>query len=302
MPEGYRWVYSGKVRDLFQTPAGDLLFVASDRISAYDHVLPTFIPGKGEILTQLSLWWFERMADLVGNHVLPLDPPPAVARRAMVCRPLSMLPVECVARGYLSGSGLVDYQLGGAVCGVELPAGLVEGSRLPSPIFTPATKAELGSHDQNVDLAGVAAIVGADDARILQRLTRELYRRAFKIAAERGIILADTKVEFGRPVPAPGSDLADETSYREQANAGIILGDELLTPDSSRFWPAGQWAPGRPQPSFDKQFVRDWLRSPAAGWDSSGGDSPPPLPAAVVERTRELYVQAYELLTGQRWQ
>jgi phosphoribosylaminoimidazole-succinocarboxamide synthase len=286
---GFTPVYSGKVRDLYRSPEGALLFVASDRISAYDWVLPTTIPDKGAILTQLSLWWFERVADIVGNHVLSAEVPAAVARRAMLCQPLAMFPVECVARGYLTGSGLVEYAASGAVCGVPLPAGLVDGSRLPEPIFTPATKAELGTHDENVDFDAVVATVGAHDAQELRRLTLAVYRRAEAVARERGLILADTKFEFGRPGADPG--------------ASILLADEVLTPDSSRFWPADAWQPGRPggQPSFDKQYVRDWLTSPASGWDRTGSQPPPPLPDEVVDRTRALYVEAYERLTGRHW-
>lgn len=289
LPEGYRGLYSGKVRDLFTTPDGALLFVASDRISAFDWVLPTEIPEKGAVLTQLSLWWFDRVGDLVGNHVLPGEVPSAVAARAMRCHPLDMLPVECVARGYLTGSGLVEYRQSGEVCGVALPEGLVDGSRLPEPIFTPATKAELGSHDENVDFETVAATVGPDDAAVLRDTTLAIYQRAEAIARERGIILADTKFEFGRAKGDP--------------RAPILLADEVLTPDSSRFWPADQWRPGRPggQPSYDKQYVRDWLTSPESGWDRGGSTPPPPLPDAVVARTRDLYIQAYEQLTGRRW-
>jgi len=284
---GYEHAYSGKVRDLYRAPDGTLLFVASDRISAYDWVLPTTIPDKGAILTQLSLWWFEQVADIVGNHVLSAEVPAAVAGRAMLCRPLAMLPVECVARGYLTGSGLVEYRARGSVCGVPLPAGLVDGSPLPEPIFTPATKAELGTHDENVDFAAVVDIVGPDDAEALRHLTLALYARAEGIARDRGLILADTKFEFGRPAQG----------------APILLADEVLTPDSSRFWPADDWRPGRTggQPSFDKQYVRDWLTSPASGWDRGSGQPPPALPDEVVARTRELYVAAYERLTGRRW-
>ena len=284
---GYEHAYSGKVRDLYRAPDGTLLFVASDRISAYDWVLPTTIPDKGAILTQLSLWWFEQVADIVGNHVLSAEVPAAVAGRAMLCRPLAMLPVECVARGYLTGSGLVEYRARGSVCGVPLPAGLVDGSPLPEPIFTPATKAELGTHDENVDFAAVVDIVGPDDAEALRHLTLALYARAERIARDRGLILADTKFEFGRPAQG----------------APILLADEVLTPDSSRFWPADAWRPGRTggQPSFDKQYVRDWLTSPASGWDRGSGQPPPALPDEVVARTRELYVAAYERLTGRRW-
>lgn len=286
---GFTHVYSGKVRDLYRDADGHLLFVASDRISAFDWVLPTTIPDKGAILTQLSLWWFDQVADLVGNHVVSTEVPAAVAGRAMLCQPLAMFPVECVARGYLTGSGLVEYRASGSVCGVALPPGLVDGSRLPEPIFTPATKAELGTHDENVDFAAVAATVGDQDAEELRRLTLAVYDRAEGVARERGIILADTKFEFGRAGADP--------------RGPIVLADEVLTPDSSRFWPAELWAPGRAggQPSFDKQYVRDWLASPASGWDRSGDAPPPPLPDEVVARTRDLYITAYERLTGRAW-
>ncbi|WP_088317294.1 phosphoribosylaminoimidazolesuccinocarboxamide synthase [Kineosporia sp. R_H_3] len=285
---GWRHVYSGKVRDLY-VPDDDtsaeasqtVLVVASDRISAYDHVLSTPVPDKGRILTALSTWWFERLTDLVPNHVVSLDVPAVVAGRAMVCRRLEMYPVECVARGYLTGSGLVEYRAGGVVCGVPLPPGLEDGSRLPEPIFTPATKAELGEHDENVTFEQVAATIGADDASRLRVLTLAVYRRAEELARERGIVLADTKLEFGR-----------------DAAGAVVLGDEVLTPDSSRFWPADGWRPGRAQPSFDKQYVRDWLTSPESGWDRASDVPPPPLPDDVVERTRARYVEAYERLTG----
>jgi phosphoribosylaminoimidazole-succinocarboxamide synthase len=278
---GWTHVYSGKVRDLFADEDGRLLFVASDRISAYDHVLPTTIPDKGRVLTQLSLWWFEQLQDLVPNHVVSLEVPPEVAGRAMVCERLAMFPVECVARGYLAGSGLADYTRTGEVCGVPLPPGLLDGSRLPEPIFTPATKAALGAHDENVDLERVAATVGREVAEALRRTTLAVYARAEEVARPRGVVVADTKLELGA---------------REDGT--LVLADEVLTPDSSRFWPADQWEPGHPQPSFDKQYVRDWLTSPKSGWDRTSGDAPPPLPDDVVERTRERYVQAYELLTG----
>ncbi len=280
-----RHIYSGKVRDLYETDGGDLLLVASDRISAYDHVLPTEIPDKGKVLTQLSLWWFEQLADVVPNHVLSTDVPQEYAGRALVCRRLDMLPVECVARGYLTGSGLADYAGTGAVCGVELPPGLVDGSRLPKPIFTPATKAAVGDHDENIDFDGVVAAVGAKDAERVRHLTLQVYARGEALARERGIILADTKLEFGR----------------DAATGELLLADEVLTPDSSRFWPADAWMPGRAQPSFDKQFVRDWLTSPDSGWDRRSDTCPPPLPDHVVERTREKYVEAYERITGRRF-
>ena len=277
----YKHLHSGKVRDLYEAPDGLLLMVASDRISAYDFVLPTPIPDKGRILTQLSLWWFERLADIVPHHVVSTDVPPEYAGRALLCRRLAMYPVECVARGYLAGSGLAEYLAAGTVCGVPLPAGLVDGSALPEPVFTPATKAAMGEHDENVTFEQVASTVGAATATELRDTTLAVYRRARDIAAERGIVVADTKLELGR-----------------DAEGRLVLGDEVLTPDSSRFWPAEQWQPGRPQPSYDKQFVRDWLTSPASGWDRASGEKPPPLPDEVVERTRAKYVEAYERLTG----
>ena len=284
LPVGYDHIHSGKVRDLWTTPEGDLLVVATDRISAYDWILPTPIPDKGAILTALSLWWFEQLVDSVPNHVRSLDVPAAVAGRAMVCERLTMFPVECVARGYLTGSGLVDYRATGAVCGVALPPGLVDGDQLPNPIFTPATKAEFGEHDENVDFDHVAGVIGDAAAEELQRLTIAVYAKAHRIALDRGVILADTKFEFGT---------------REDGT--IVLGDEVLTPDSSRYWPADRWEPGHAQPSFDKQFLRDWLTSPASGWDRQGTEPPPALPEAVVEQTRARYVEAYERLTGRRW-
>jgi len=283
---GYRHVYTGKVRDLYEqadlpSGQGPLLVVASDRISAYDHVLSTTIPDKGVVLTQLSLWWFERLADLVPNHVLSTDVPQAVGGRAMLCERLTMFPVECVARGYLAGSGLTEYERSGAVCGVPLAAGFTDGSRLPEPIFTPATKAELGEHDENVTFDHVAGLVGDRAADELRRLTLAVYARAEAIAHNRGVVLADTKLEFGT---------------REDGT--VVLGDEVLTPDSSRFWPLDQWEPGHPQPSFDKQFVRDWLTSPASGWSRASDAPPPPLPEAIVSATREKYLEVFEKLTG----
>jgi phosphoribosylaminoimidazole-succinocarboxamide synthase len=270
------------VRDLYAYPDGRLLFVASDRISAYDWVLPTVIPDKGKVLTALTLWWFERLSDVVPNHLLSTDVPEVVAGRAMVTQSLDMVPVECVVRGYLAGSGLADYRSTGAVCGISLPPGLTDGSRLPEPVFTPATKAELGEHDENVSFDAVAQQVGAGTADELRRLTLAVYARAEAVARERGIIVADTKLEFGR----------------DRETGGIVLADEVLTPDSSRFWPADAWEPGHAQPSFDKQFVRDWLTSPASGWSKDSGEGPPALPDDVVERTRAKYVEAYERLTG----
>jgi phosphoribosylaminoimidazole-succinocarboxamide synthase len=251
-------------------------------MSAFDIVLPTPIPDKGAILTQLSLWWFERLAGVVANHVLSTDVPAEVKGRAVTCRRLDMFPVECVARGYLAGSGLVDYTATGAVCGNSLPPGLQDGSELPAPIFTPATKAPMGEHDENVSYDEVVRTVGEEPAAELRALTLAVYAAARDIALERGIVLADTKFEFGRT-----------------PEGQILLADEVLTPDSSRFWPADQWQPGKPQVSYDKQFVRDWLTSPASGWDRHSGQPPPPLPDAVVAATRGRYIEAYERLTGQ---
>jgi phosphoribosylaminoimidazole-succinocarboxamide synthase len=279
--EGAEHVHSGKVRDLYRLPDGNLLMVASDRISAYDYVLDSTIPDKGVVLTQMSLWWFEQLADLVPNHVVSTDVPEQVRGRAVVCESLEMYPVECVVRGYLTGSGLADYRTTGEVCGIALPDGLEDGSRLPEPIFTPATKAALGDHDENVSYDAVVDVVGREAAERLRDLTLQVYARAERIARDRGIILADTKLEMGR-----------------RPDGTVVLADEVLTPDSSRFWPAAEWAPGRAQPSYDKQIVRDWLTSPASGWDRSSGEAPPPLPPEVVERTRARYIEAYELLTG----
>jgi phosphoribosylaminoimidazole-succinocarboxamide synthase len=276
-------VARGKVREVYDAGDGRLLLVASDRISAYDHVLPTPIPDKGRVLTALSVWWFEQLAPVLSaagasHHLLSAtDVPADVAGRAMLVRRLEMLPVECVARGHLSGSGTREYERTGAIVDVVLPPGLVEGSRLPEPVFTPSTKAAVGEHDEAIGFARVESLVGPARAAELRELTLALYRRGAEIAADAGIVLADTKFEFG---------LA--------ADGGLVLGDEVLTPDSSRFWPASSWSPGAPQPSFDKQYVRDWLT--ASGWDRV---SPPPeLPDDVVAATRERYVAAYEQLTG----
>ncbi len=273
---------SGKVRELYQLDDGMLLLVATDRISAFDYVLRTPIPDKGRILTALSLWWFERLADVVPNHLTGAPVPARFAGRAMTCRPLQMLPVECIARGYLAGSGLADYRRDGAICGIGLPAGLTDGSRLPEPLFTPTTKAPGGQHDQSMPAADLDRLVGRQTAAELRRITLEVYRRGAELAARRGIILADTKIELGF-----------------DADGTLRLADEVLTPDSSRFWPADRWQPGRSQPSFDKQYVRDWLTSPEAGWQR--GQEPPPLPEPVVARTRATYVTAYERLTGRPW-
>jgi phosphoribosylaminoimidazole-succinocarboxamide synthase len=289
---GFAHVYSGKVRDLYapldpqtgQPRTDTLLLVASDRLSAFDFILDSPIPDKGAVLTQLSLWWFEQLADLVPNHVVSIDVPDLVAGRAVLVRRLEMLPVECVARAYLTGGGLREYQADRRVSGVELPDGLVDGSRLPEPVFTPSTKAPQGEHDQPMPYAAVESAVGPHLAARARDLTVRILNRGNEIAAERGILIADTKVEFG----VEGEEL--------------VLADEVLTPDSSRFWPAEQWDPGHTQPSFDKEFVREWLTSRASGWDRSSGEAPPPLPGDVVERTRDKYVEAYERLTGRRFE
>jgi phosphoribosylaminoimidazole-succinocarboxamide synthase len=273
-------VHSGKVRDVY-ADGDDLILVASDRVSVYDVVLPTPIPGKGEILTALSLWWFGQLAGLVPNHVISAtDVPAEFAGRAIRCRKLRMVPVECVARGYLAGSGLDAYRATGAICGAALPAGLTEGERLPEPVFTPTTKAPPGQHDEPMSYPGVVAAVGAQTAGELRRLTLEVYRRGHGIAAARGIIIADTKLEFGW---APDGTL--------------MLGDEVLTSDSSRFWPAESWQPGRPQHAFDKQVVRDW--SKGLDWDRTAPG--PAIPPDVVAATQRRYIEAYERLTGTPW-
>ena len=274
---------SGKVREMYEWE-GDILMVASDRISTYDVVMPTPIPGKGEVLTRMSVFWFEATQHtIVPNHLISEDVPEEVAGRALRVKKLEMYPVECVVRGYLSGSGWKEYQESGAVCGIELPAGLQESERLPEPIFTPATKAEVGEHDENIDIERAGEILGDHDlARRLAAVSIELYEFARDHAAARGIIVADTKFEFGRD-PASGEE--------------IVLGDEVLTPDSSRFWPASEYAPGRPQPSFDKQYVRDWAT--ATGWNKQ--EPAPELPPDVVEQTRAKYIEAYERITGLRF-
>ncbi|GGT61411.1 phosphoribosylaminoimidazole-succinocarboxamide synthase [Actinomadura citrea] len=272
-------VHSGKVRDVY-ADGDDLILVASDRVSVYDVVLPTPIPDKGKILTQLSLWWFERLADIIPNHVVSAtDVPEEWAGRAIRCRRLTMLPVEWIARGHLAGLGLKEYQKSGTVSGVSLPEGLTEASRLPEPIFTPTTKATEG-HDEFITYDDVVREIGDDTAERLKDVTLEIYGRGAALAAERGIIIADTKLEFGRA-----------------ADGTLVLGDEVLTPDSSRFWPADQWVPGRPQHSLDKQFVRDW--SSTLDWDRTPPG--PAIPDEVVEATRARYTEVYERLTGTAW-
>jgi len=273
-------LHSGKVRDVY-ADRGDLILVASDRISVYDVVLPTPIPDKGAVLTRLSLWWFEQLADLVPHHVISAtDVPAQFAGRALRCRRLDMVMVECIARGYLAGLGLREYQRTGAVSGVALPAGLVEGDRLPQPVFTPTTKAAAGAHDEFISFADVAAQEGEQAAQELRRITLAVYRRGAELAAQRGIIVADTKIELGRA-----------------ADGSLVLADEVLTPDSSRFWPADRWRPGGPQFAFDKQYVRDWAAG--TGWDRTG--PAPEVPADVVAATRARYLEVYQRLTGTAW-
>ena len=277
---GWKHLRTGKVRELYTNDKNEILLVASDRISAYDWVMPTAIPGKGEVLTQLSLFWFELLEDIIGNHIISTDVPDVVEDRAIIVQPLNMFDVECVARGYLTGSGWSEYQNNRAVCGNKLPDGLFDGSKLPDEIFTPATKAEIGDHDINIDFEGAAKIVGADDAAELRRLTIALYKTAAEFAASRGIIVADTKFEFGR-----------------NDKGQILLGDEALTPDSSRFWESSTWKPGGVQPSYDKQFLRDYLVS--SGWDRN---SPPPeLPNEIVEKTAQRYEEAFFRIIGSKF-
>ena len=277
---GWTHLRTGKVRDLYTNDLGNILLVASDRISAYDWVMPTEIPGKGAVLTQLSLFWFDLLEDIIPNHVVSTDVPEIVEDRAIIVQPLKMFAIECVARGYLTGSGWSEYKENSAVCGNVLPAGLLDGSELPASIFTPATKAEIGDHDINIDFEAASKIVGAKDAVELRDLTLKLYDTASDFAKSRGIILADTKFEFGR-----------------NSAGAIVLGDEALTPDSSRFWDQSTWVPGGTQPSFDKQFLRDYLV--ASGWDRN---SPPPaLPAEIVEKTAERYEEAFYRLTGSKF-
>jgi len=277
---GWTHLRTGKVRDLYTNDLGNILLVASDRISAYDWVMPTEIPGKGAVLTQLSLFWFDLLEDIVPNHIVSTDVPEEVEDRAIIVQPLEMFAIECVARGYLTGSGWSEYKENSAVCGNELPTGLLDGSELPTSIFTPATKAAIGDHDINIDFDSASKIVGAKDVAELRDLTLKLYDVAADFAKSRGIILADTKFEFGR-----------------NAAGAIILGDEALTPDSSRFWDQSAWAPGARNPPFDKQFLRDYLV--ASGWDRN---SPPPeLPAEIVEKTAGCYEEAFYRLTGSKF-
>lgn len=282
----YRHLASGKVRELYRIDDDHLLFVATDRISAFDYILDTAIPDKGRILTAMSVFFFG-LVD-TPNHLAgpPDDPriPAEVLGRALVVRRLDMAPIECVARGYLTGSGLLDYQRTGAVCGIELPPGLVEASKFDEPLFTPATKAELGEHDENISFARAAELVGADRADQLRDLTLQTYRQAADHALNKGIIIADTKFEFG----------VDDAGR-------LVLADEVFTPDSSRYWPADTYTEGAVQPSFDKQFVRNWLTGPDSGWDRHSELPPPPLPPDIVTATRARYIEAYERISGLRF-
>lgn len=281
--ESYEHLAAGKVRDLYSIDEQTMLMVASDRISAFDHILPTPIPDKGRVLTAMSVYYFGALG--VPNHLAgdPTDSriPAELVGRALVVKKLDMLPVECVARGYLTGSGLLDYIATGSVCGIALPEGLEESSRLPEPIFTPATKADIGQHDENVSFDAVVATVGESLAQKLRDLTLDIYSRGSELAAARGIILADTKFEFG----------LDEEGT-------VVLADEVLTPDSSRYWDAANYRAGMVQPSFDKQIVRNWLTGPDSGWDRDVDNPPPPLPDDVAQRTRDRYIEAYERISG----
>ena len=282
----YRHLASGKVRELYRIDDDHLLFVATDRISAFDYILDTAIPDKGRILTAMSVFFFDlvdspnHLAGPPDDHRIPAE----VLGRALVVRRLDMMPVECVARGYLTGSGLLDYQRTGAVCGIDLPPGLVEASKFDQPLFTPATKAELGAHDENISFGRVVEMVGPERAAQLRDLTLQTYRQAADHALTKGIIIADTKFEFG----------ADDAGR-------LVLADEVFTPDSSRYWPADTYTEGVVQPSFDKQFVRNWLIGPDSGWDRNGSQPPPPLPPEIVEATRARYIEAYERISGHKF-
>lgn len=282
----YNHLSAGKVREIYEIDDETLLMVVSDRISAYDYILDTEIPDKGRVLTAMSTYFFDNI-DFPNHLAGPIDDPripEEVLGRSLVCKKLDMLPFECVARGYLTGSGLAEYQENGTVCGIELPEGLREASKLPEPIFTPATKADLGDHDENVSFEAVVEKLGQARAEELHDATLKIYTRAAEMALEKGIILADTKFEFG---------------LDEEGN--LVLADEVLTPDSSRYWPADDYVEGRVQPSFDKQFVRNWLTGPKSGWNKASQTPPPALPGSVVEATRERYIEAYERISGKKF-
>lgn len=293
---GWTHAYSGKVRDVYvpaNATAGSApdtyLMVSSDRISAFDRVLPSQIPDKGKVVAQMSLWWFRQLEDIVPNHVVSADVPKEVAGRAVIVRRLQMYPIECVGRGYLAGAALSEYVHSGSVGGVEMPAGLVEGSQLPEPVFTAAAKARhVGERDRQITFDKMGAAIGLRNASWLRRITLEIYRRASAIAAERGLLIADTKMEFGTSVDPGETD--------------IVLADELITPDCTRFGLLEDWRPGVATVPWDKQIVRDWLLSPASGWNPDSPELPPRLPDEVIERTRERYIGVYERLTGQKWE
>lgn len=284
LPPTFKHLHSGKVRDLYQSPEGNLLMIASDRISAFDYVLSSKIPDKGKILTALSLWWFDQLTQIVPNHLISTDVPASVTGRAVIVEKLEMLPIECVVRGYLVGSGFQDYELTGSICGHKLPKGLQLASKLPTAIFTPATKAEMGEHDQNISMDEVINLIGTDLANKVEQISLEIYNNASQIALNRGVVLADTKFEFG-----------------VRSDGTLVLADEVLTPDSSRFWDPTKIELGSSPESFDKQFVRNWLLSKESGWQKDL-TPPPVLPDQIISQTAAKYQQAYQLLTGNRWE
>lgn len=283
LPPTFKHLHSGKVRDLYQTPEGNLLMIASDRISAFDYVLSSKIPDKGKILTALSLWWFDQLTEIVPNHLISTDVPASVTGRAVIVEKLEMLPIECVVRGYLVGSGFQDYELTGSICGHKLPKGLQLASKLPTAIFTPATKAEMGEHDQNISTDEVINLIGTDLASKVEQISLEIYNQASQIALNKGVVLADTKFEFG-----------------VRSDGTLVLADEVLTPDSSRFWDPTKIELGSSPESFDKQFVRNWLLSKESGWQKDL-TPPPVLPDQIISQTAAKYQQAYQLLTGNGW-
>ena len=283
LPPTFEHLHSGKVRDLYQTPEGNLLMIASDRISAFDYVLRSKIPDKGKILTALSLWWFDQLTQIVPNHLISTDVPASVAGRAVIVEKLEMLPIECVVRGYLVGSGFQDYELTGSICGHKLPKGLQLASKLPTAIFTPATKAEMGEHDQNISMDAVINLIGTDLASKVEQISLEIYNQASQIALNKGVVLADTKFEFG-----------------VRSDGTLVLADEVLTPDSSRFWDPTKIELGSSPESYDKQFVRNWLLSKESGWQKDL-TPPPVLPDQIISQTAAKYQQAYQLLTGNGW-
>jgi phosphoribosylaminoimidazole-succinocarboxamide synthase len=283
LPPTFKHLHSGKVRDLYQTPEGNLLMIASDRISAFDYVLSSKIPDKGKILTALSLWWFDQLTQIVPNHLISTDVPASVMGRAVIVEKLEMLPIECVVRGYLVGSGFQDYELTGSICGHKLPKGLQLASKLPTAIFTPATKAEMGEHDQNISMDAVINLIGTDLASKVEQISLEIYNQASQIALNKGVVLADTKFEFGL-----------------RSDGTLVLADEVLTPDSSRFWDPTKIELGSSPESYDKQFVRNWLLSKESGWQKDL-TPPPVLPDQIISQTAAKYQQAYQLLTGNGW-